>query len=104
MIKATGNTPPGTPPLPTRRATKHKRVSHGADLIARAQARRDARAENQARLKAVASSTEFAKLPKAEQESIKVRLAKRPTRPAKLTEGHRRAGVGWDGKPTARAA
>ena len=41
-------TPRGTPPQPTRRATKHKRVEYGKFLIARAAARRARRAAGKA--------------------------------------------------------
>ena len=43
--KARKLTPPGTPPNPTRRNTKHKRPEHGLELMARAVARRKTRPE-----------------------------------------------------------
>lgn len=38
-------TPPGTPPMPTKRSTKHKRVAYGAELKAKADERRARRAK-----------------------------------------------------------
>ena len=38
------NTPPGTPPQPTRRSSKRRHVGYGAELMAKAAARRERRA------------------------------------------------------------
>lgn len=87
IIKNSRLTPKGTPPQPKRRATSHKQPSFGQELMARAVRRRFNRELEQKRLKAIASSTEFSKLKPADQNVIKARLAKRPIRASKPTQG-----------------
>ncbi len=69
MSEKSSRTPKGTPPLETRRSTKHKRPSYGRELIAKAQARR------------IRRTLAAEKLAKAGAPPSEIKPAMRPAKP-----------------------
>lgn len=85
---ASSTTPPGTPPQPVRRATKHKRVEYGRELQEKAAARRARRAlaANEAKLVTVPKLKKVAKPTDEEKQALEAATLK-----ASRTSQHRAA-------------